>query len=479
MTGTATTESEEFHQIYKINTVEIPPNKPNIRNDLPDRIYKTESGKMKAIVDEVRRLHEKGQPVLLGTVSIEKNEKLSSALKNAKVPHEVLNAKNNEREAAIVARAGEKGAVTLATNIAGRGTDIVLGEGVAKLGGLFVLGSERHESRRIDNQLRGRAGRQGDPGATQFYVSCEDDLMRIYGGDRIAAIMERLKVDENTPIESRMISKSLESAQKKVEGFNFDTRKNVVQYDDVMNRHRRAIYAMRSEILRAEDISPRVKKLIGEEVEWLANHPESTSENYETILKEIFPFDDKTLDKLFDTAADKFQAELNKEAGKLYQSQEKAFEADTMRKVERDVYLQVLDNLWMQHLENMDHLREGIHWISVGQRDPLVEYRRQSQKLFDEMQEELRHEIIRTVMHVQPVDSIVTDRAIETELTMAARGSVDNAGQIVSAAVYEEADFTPQQSEEVRQAREKAQKRKSRKSERQRKKKPAKKKKRK
>jgi preprotein translocase subunit SecA len=471
MTGTAMTESEEFHQIYKVNTVEIPPNKPNVRNDLPDRIYKTENGKMQAIADEVKRLHQKGQPVLLGTVSIEKNEKLSSMLKHAKVPHEVLNAKNNEKEAAIVAKAGEKGAVTLATNIAGRGTDIVLGDGVAKLGGLFVLGSERHESRRIDNQLRGRSGRQGDPGTTQFYVSCEDDLMRVYGGDRIAAIMERLKVDENTPIESRMISKSLESAQKKVEGFNFDTRKNVVQYDDVMNRHRRAIYAMRSEILRADDISPRIKKLIKEEVDWLTNHPESTSENYEAILKETFPFDDKTLDKLFDTAADKFGAELDKEASKLYQSQEKSFDTDIMRKVERDIFLQVLDNLWMQHLENMDHLREGIHWISVGQRDPLVEYRRQSQLIFDQMQEELRHEIVRTVMHVQPVDSLVTERAIETELTMAARGSVDNAGQIVAAENYEETDFTPQQDEQVKEAREKAQRRKSRKAERQRKKK--------
>jgi preprotein translocase subunit SecA len=471
MTGTAMTESEEFHQIYKLNVVEIPANKPNQRADLADRIYKTEAGKMKAIADEVKRLYDKGQPVLLGTVSIEKNEKLSSMLKHLKVAHEVLNAKNNEREAAIVAKAGQKAAVTLATNIAGRGTDIVLGDGVAQLGGLFVLGSKRHESRRIDNQLRGRSGRQGDPGTTQFYVSCEDDLMRIYGGERIAAIMERLKVDEDTPIESRMISKSLESAQKKVEGFNFDTRKNVVQYDDVMNRHRRATYAMRSEILKAEDISPRIKKLIAEEVTWLTNHPESTSDNYEAILKEIFPLDDKTLDKLFDTAADRFQAELSKEADKLYQSQEKAFQAETMRKVERDVFLQVLDNLWMQHLENMDHLREGIHWISVGQRDPLVEYRRQSQHIFDEMQEELRHEIVRTVMHVQPVDSIVTERAIETELTMAARGSVDNAGQIVSAENYEETDFTPQQDEQVQEARERSQRRKSRKAERQRKKK--------
>jgi preprotein translocase subunit SecA len=322
MTGTAVTESEEFHQIYKMDVVEIPPNKPLARTDLPDRIYRSENAKMKAIVNEVKEHQKKGQPVLIGTVSIEKNEKLSSLLRNAKVPHEVLNAKNNEGEAAIVAKAGEKGAVTLATNIAGRGTDIVLGKGIAELGGLFVLGSERHESRRIDNQLRGRAGRQGDPGKTQFYVSTEDDLMRIYGGDRIASIMDRLKVDEDQPIESKMITKSLEGAQKKVEGFNFDQRKNVVQYDDVMNRHRRAIYSMRREVLRAEDISARIKKMISEEVDWLTKHPESTGEMYEAILMESFPFDGKTLDKLFDSPADKFQDELDRAALNLYKDQE-------------------------------------------------------------------------------------------------------------------------------------------------------------
>ncbi|MFZ2514006.1 MAG: preprotein translocase subunit SecA, partial [Candidatus Saccharimonadales bacterium] len=240
MTGTAMTESEEFHQIYKLDVVEIPSNRQIIRDDRSDRIYRNESAKFKAIVREVKELHEKGQPVLIGTVSIEKNEKLGGMLTKAGVPHQVLNAKNNEREAKIVAKAGEKGAVTLATNIAGRGTDIVLGKGVKELGGLFVIGSERHESRRIDNQLRGRAGRQGDPGATQFYVSTEDDLMRIFGAERIGKVLDRLKVDEDVPIENRMITRSLEAAQKKVEGFHFDQRKNVVQYDDVMNRHRKA-----------------------------------------------------------------------------------------------------------------------------------------------------------------------------------------------------------------------------------------------
>lgn len=471
MTGTASTEAEEFHQVYKMAVIEVPPNRQLIRKDLTDRIYKNEAGKFAAIVNHIKELHEKGQPVLLGTVSVEKNEALSSRLKAAGVPHETLNAKNNEREAAIVAKAGEPGAVTLATNIAGRGTDIVLGEGVTKLGGLFVLGTERHESRRIDNQLRGRSGRQGDPGVTQFYVSCEDDLMRIYGGERIAAIMDKLRVDDETPIESRMITKSLEGAQKKVEGFNFDMRKNVVQYDDVMNRHRKAIYTIRREVLKAENISPRIKKFISEEAEWLAAHPESTSENFEAILTETFPLGSKVLDKLFDADPDKFLPELEKAALKHYQDQEKTFGVEVMRKVERDIYLQILDNLWMQHLENMDHLREGIHWISVGQRDPLVEYRRQGQVLFDEMQATLRHEIVRAVAQAQPIAEDVLRSSVETELTRAAASSVENASAVTEADEFTETDFTTGQEEQVAEAKAHKVRQKARKAERQRKKK--------
>ncbi len=441
MTGTAMTESEEFHEIYKLDTVEIPPNRKIIRDDRPDRIYKSEEAKFRAIAKEVKLLHQRGQPVLLGTVSIEKNELLSGLLRKAGVPHQVLNAKNNEREAKIVAQAGEKGAVTLATNIAGRGTDIVLGAGVKELGGLFVLGSERHESRRIDNQLRGRAGRQGDPGVTQFFVSTEDDLMRIFGGERIAAIMDRLKVDEDTPIENRMISRSLEAAQKKVEGFNFDQRKNVVQYDDVMNRHRRAVYAMRREILNQPEITKRIKLMLEEEAEVLARSPMLTSEEFEDIIKEVFPFDEAALDRLFDTSSDKFGDVLKTEVLELYEARTAVFGANTMHKVERDIYLQVLDNLWMQHLENMDHLREGIHWISVGQRDPLVEYRRQGQIIFDDMQSALRHDVVRTLLHAEPVSETELDKPIETELTRAARQSVDNANKIVEADEYQEADF--------------------------------------
>ncbi len=441
MTGTAMTESEEFHEIYKLDTVEIPSNRKLIRTDRPDRIYKTEDAKFGAIVSEIKTLHQRGQPVLIGTVSIEKNEVLASLLKKSAVPYKVLNAKNNEREASIIAGAGQKGSVTLATNIAGRGTDIILGDGVKELGGLFVLGSERHESRRIDNQLRGRSGRQGDPGVTQFFVSTEDDLMRIFGGERIASIMDRLKVDADTPIENRIISRSLEAAQKKVEGHNFDQRKNVVQYDDVMNRHRRAIYAMRREILNQSDISKRVKLMISEEAQDLATSPMLTSDDYEDVVKEVFPFDEPTLDRLFDSDADKFGKALESEALEFYESKNTTYDQEIMHKIERDIYLQVLDNLWMQHLENMDHLREGIHWISVGQRDPLVEYRRQGQIIFDAMQASLRHDVVRALSHAETVAEDELDRPAETELTRAARQSVDNADRIIDAEEFTESDF--------------------------------------
>jgi preprotein translocase subunit SecA len=448
MTGTAMTESEEFHQIYKLDVVEIPSNRKVARQDRPDRIYMNEEAKFRAIVKEVKMLHTKGQPVLIGTVSIEKNELLSRMLKKAEVPHQVLNAKNNEREAAIVEKAGQPGAVTLATNIAGRGTDIVLTDEVKKLGGLFVLGSERHESRRIDNQLRGRSGRQGDPGITQFFVSTDDDLMRIFGGERIEGLMNRLKVDEETPIENRMISRSLEGAQKKVEGFHFDQRKSVVQYDDVMNRHRKAVYAMRHEVLQSEDISKRINALVIDEAEAMANSPLLTTDEFETIVKESFPFDEATLDRLFDSPADKFGSVLKEAAKEMYDARETAFTPEIMRKVEHDLYLQILDDLWMRHLENMDHLREGIHWMAVGQRDPLVEYRRQAQIVFDEMQGELRHQVVRTLFHAEPVDMAQLNRPAETELTRAARQSISNANRIIDVdAEFEAADFDAKKAE--------------------------------
>lgn len=477
MTGTASTEAEEFHMIYKLEVLEIPSNRPVARIDRTDRIYKTEEAKFRSIIKEIKKLNKKGQPVLIGTVSVEKNEVLSHLLKKASIPHQVLNAKNNEREASIIAKAGQKGSITLATNIAGRGTDIVLDENAKKAGGLFVLGSERHEARRIDNQLRGRSGRQGDPGETQFFVSCEDDLMRIFGGDRILRVMDRLKVDDDTPIENRVISRSLEGAQKKVEGFNFDTRKNVVKYDDVMNRHRKATYIMRREILMQVDISKRVKEFIDSEVKDMTTSPLVTTDKFEDFLKEVFPFDEKTLDKLFDQPADKFSEALKKQVEKMYKGQEERFEPEVLRKIERDVYLQILDNFWMQHLENMEHLREGIHWVGVGQKDPLVEYRRQAQHIFEQMQLDLRHDVVRALFHARPVDMADIDRPVETDLTRAARSSVDNASKIIEGEEFQETDFVvSEQAAEKEAKKSHNKKKKARKAERQRRKKGKKKK---
>lgn len=475
MTGTALTEAEEFHMIYKLEVLEIPPNRKLIRNDKPDQIYKNETGKFKALIREVKQANDKGQPVLIGTASIEKNEVLARLLGKEGIKHSVLNAKNNEREAATIANAGKKGAVTLATNIAGRGTDIVLDEESKKAGGLYVIGSERHEARRIDNQLRGRSGRQGDPGQSQFFVSCEDDLMRIFGGDRILKIMQRMNVEDDAPVQNRVISRSLEGAQKKVEGFNFDARKNVVKYDDVMNRHRKATYQMRSDILRQADISKRIKEFVDSEARDLAGSPESTTDKFEGILTEIFPFDDKTLDHLFDQPADKFESELIKASEELYKSQEERFTPEILRKIERDVYLQILDNYWMQHLENMEHLREGIHWVGVGQRDPLVEYRKQSQVIFEEMQRQLRHDVIKALFHARPISERDMDRPVETELTRAARAAVNNADKIQQELEeFQEEDFVPRKaSEQPQESGKKSQnkRRKARKAERQRRKK--------
>lgn len=442
MTGTAFTEAEEFQQIYGLDVVQVPPNKPMIREDRPDMIFKTEAGKIRAIVQAVKDHHRDGRPVLLGSASIEKNEILSHALTKAGVPHETLNAKNNEHEAAIVAKAGQKGAVTLATNIAGRGTDIVLGKGVKELGGLVVIGSERHEARRIDNQLRGRCGRQGDPGMTQFYVSTEDDLMRIFNGDRIRSLMDRLGVDEDTPIQNRAVSKTLEGAQKKVEGYHFDSRKNVVQYDNVMNRHRKAVYAIRREILMGEDISDRIKQLLAEEVGALTALPAKINPQLTTELSSIIPLEGRALKAIEKEEKDKARTQKALTAAeKLYAAKENELGSELMRKVEREVYLQVMDQLWMQHLENMQHLREGIHWRSVGQRDPLVEYRAESQRVFDSLQGTLREEVLRALFHLTKRDvSEAKDEEYSTELTEAAKQAVEQ-GVTEVAEIDRQADF--------------------------------------
>ena len=428
MTGTAFTEAEEFQQIYSLDVVQIPSNKPVIRIDKEDLIYKTEKGKLKAVAEAIKEYHKQGRPVLVGSGSIVKNELISQWLDKEGIKYEILNAKNNEHEASIIERAGQKGAITLATNIAGRGTDIKLGEGVRELGGLVVIGSERHESRRIDNQLRGRGGRQGDPGETQFYVSTEDDLMRIFQGERIGTLMDRLGVDEETPIQNKAVSKTLEAAQKRVEGYNFDTRKNVVQYDNVINRHRRVVYTIRRKILEGDDIKYEIERLINETVKALTIVPAKNNKQFAAEFESIFPLPEKTIKRIGEEKRDKKRYEMAlAEVDSLYQTREKELTKEVIRKVERQVYMEVLDQLWMQHLENMQHLREGIHWRSVGQRDPLVEYRVESQKLFDSLQANLRDEVLRIVMHVRASDVAAQqdEEEHDTELTRLAESAVE------------------------------------------------------
>jgi len=444
MTGTAFTEAEEFQQIYSLDVIQIPSNRPIARLDRQDLIFKTEKAKLKAVAAAIAEYHAIGRPVLVGSASIAKNELIASWLDKSGVPYELLNAKNNEREAAIIEKAGQKGSITLATNIAGRGTDIKLGDGVVGLGGLMVIGSERHESRRIDNQLRGRGGRQGDPGETQFYVSTEDDLMRIFQGERIASLMDRLGIDEDTPIQNKAVSKTLESAQKRVEGFNFDTRKNVVQYDNVINRHRRVVYTIRRKILEGADIKPEMETLLVSKLRELTLLPAKNNKNFAENFETIFPLTENKLKVIGEEKNDKARFEVaRREVDKLYKDKETELDADVMRKVEREVYLQVLDTLWMQHLENMQHLREGIHWRSVGQRDPLVEYRSESQKLFDSLQATLRDEVLRAVMHVRKTDVIAqTEEDYQTELTRLAENAVEKGvNEITDGEINRDQDF--------------------------------------
>ncbi|MBQ6149355.1 preprotein translocase subunit SecA [Candidatus Saccharibacteria bacterium] len=435
MTGTAFTEAEEFQQIYALDVIQIPPNKPIIRVDKDDLIYKTKAGKLKAIAEAIQEYHKKGQPVLVGSDSIANNEEIARYLDQFKLPYEILNAKNNEREAAIIAKAGEKGAITLATNMAGRGTDIKLGKGVRELGGLVVIGSARHDSRRVDNQLRGRGGRQGDPGTTQFFVSCEDDLMRIFQGDRVKMLMTRLGVAEDQPIQTRAISKTLESAQKRIEGFNFDSRKNVVQYDNVINRHRKVVYMMRRKILEGDDIFPEIKRLMRDEAKGLTEFSSRVNKDFDEQFKAVFNFDDDLIHEIGLKRKEKERYELALKAiEEAYEKQEEKFGPETMRKVEREVYLKVLDMLWMQHLENMQHLREGIHWRSVGQRDPLVEYRSESQKLFDGLQRNLREEVLKILLTITPTeaaeDNVTDGEEYESELTKMASGNDKGVNEI-------------------------------------------------
>ena len=438
MTGTAFTEAEEFQQIYALDVIQIPPNRPIIRIDKDDLIFRTEAGKLRAIVEEVKKFHEKGQPVLIGSASIVKNELIAKYLDEAGLSYELLNAKNNEREAAIVEKAGQKGAITLATNMAGRGTDIKLTDEVKELGGLVVIGSERHDSRRVDNQLRGRGGRQGDPGITQFFVSCEDDLMRIFQGNQIGALLNRIGIDEDTPIQNRSVTKMLEAAQKRIEGFNFDSRKNVVQYDNVINRHRRIVYLMRRRILEGANISDEINRLIKEAVADLTAESIRVNRNFIKEFQSVFDLDRDLIIEIGFKRKEEERTKLATLAVKeAYATKELEFGADVMRKIEREVYLKVLDALWMQHLENMQYLREGIHWRSIGQRDPLVEYRTESQKLFEGLQKNLREEVLKILLSITPQEAVATDtidgEEYDTELTKMAESATNRGVNTIEA----------------------------------------------
>ena len=422
MTGTAKTEEEEFYKIYGLETIVIPTNKPITRQDLPDLIFKNARGKWNNVVSSIKEHHEKGQPVLVGTISVETSEMLATMLKMAGVKHEVLNAKQHEREAEIVSLAGQKGAVTIATNMAGRGTDIKLGEGVKELGGLAIIGTERHDSRRIDNQLRGRAGRQGDPGFSRFFISMDDDLMRLFAPDRIKGMMDRLGLDENTPIENSLITRSIESAQKRVEGHNFDIRKHLLEYDDVMNKHREIIYSRRLKILMSEDISADIQKMLEDMGHHLVTLNTSSTDQTEwdlealvKSLNSLLPDTQKPLDGAdFEKIEDRETLTENIRNILLGEYRKKAQQlpdSTILKKLERQVSLRVIDSLWMEHINQMSQLRESVSLRSYGQRDPLMEYKQEAFQLFSSLLGTISHNILNTLFKIQ----IQTDTNIKAE----------------------------------------------------------------
>ena len=409
MTGTAKTEEDEFLKIYKLPVIVIPTNRPIARIDHPDVIYKTKRAKYKAVANDVEAIHQKGQPVLIGTTSITQSEELSRILSQRNIPHNVLNAKFHEQEAEIIADAGQKSAVTIATNMAGRGTDIKLGEGVPELGGLFIVGTERHESRRIDNQLRGRAGRQGDPGESRFYLSLEDDLLRLFGSDNIAHIMDRLGMGEDDPIEHKLITRSIENAQKKVEGRNFDMRKHVLEYDDVMNQQREVIYGERRKVLLGDNLREHILGMLGGIIEAQMNqyaneklYPEEWSlENLITDAEGIYaPKGRMKLEELEDMSRDELQDFLTQVAEESYTQREQLFGEDNMRELEKIIMLRVVDNRWMEHLDRMDMLREGIGLLAYGQRQPLVEYKIRGHEMFNQMIVSIQNDIASLIFRV-------------------------------------------------------------------------------
>jgi preprotein translocase subunit SecA len=428
MTGTAKTEEDEFLKIYNLPVIVVPTNKPVIRKDYPDLIFKTKRAKYKAVGKAVTELHAKGQPVLIGTTSITQSEELSAILRKHGIPHNVLNAKFHEKEAEIIAGAGQKGAVTIATNMAGRGTDIKLGEGVPELGGLFIIGTERHESRRIDNQLRGRAGRQGDPGASRFYLSLEDDLLRLFASDRISGIMDKLGMNEDEPIEHKLITNSIEHAQKKVEARNFDIRKHVLEYDDVMNQQREVMYGERRKILFGENLRENimgmVKHIIRAEMDQYANadlYPEEWQLDglIEDAEKIYAPQGRLKKEELAAMSRDELQETLENLAEEGYHSRELLFGEENMRELEKVVMLRVVDNKWMEHLDHMDMLRDGINLRAYGQRNPLVEYKIEALDMFEEMEAAIQDQIASLMYHV----SIITPEQQAAQQAAAAQAA--------------------------------------------------------
>ncbi len=440
MTGTAKTEEDEFRSIYNLNVIEIPTNQPMIREDLPDVIYKTEEAKFRAVINEIVRRNKKGQPLLVGTVSIENSELISDLLAAEGVEHSVLNAKFHEQEAEIVAAAGELGTVTIATNMAGRGTDIVLGDGVAALGGLHIIATERHESRRIDNQLRGRAGRQGDPGSTQFYLSLEDDLMRKFGGEQVHGLMDRMGIEDDQPIESKMVTRSIENSQRKVEANNFDTRRVVLQYDDVMNRHRGVIYSQRAEVLKSENLREPILAMIDSFVDRLIHY---------YLPEEVIP-EEWDLDELLETAESTFLkpgtyvkrdiwgkepeevlALFKDVIEKQYNEREEEF-GEQMREFEKVVVLKVVDSKWMDHIDAMDQLRQGIHLRAYGQANPLVEYQREGYEMFNMMIQGIEEDVTTNIMKAQVSSNLQREKVVEEEGTSSSERPAKNRTPVVS-----------------------------------------------
>ena len=409
MTGTAETEEEEFIKIYDMPVVVVPTNEPLIRDNMSDLVFTNKEAKYKNVIGEIKRLYKKGRPVLVGTADIENSEMLSRKLKKENVPHEVLNAKNHEREAEIIKDAGQKKSVTIATNMAGRGTDIVLGDGVVELGGLHVLGTERHESRRIDNQLRGRAGRQGDPGSSQFYVSLEDDLLRLFGSDKINGLLDKLGVDEDQPVEHKMISNSIERAQQKVESRNFDIRKAILEYDDVLNKQREVIYQQRKTLLTTDELEEKIAGMLEQLLEDIMEmfisddlHPDEWDlEGMLEYLHGIGLAKDINIEDLESMEKAEIKEKINLSSLASYQSKREKIDSERFNKIIKFLALRVIDRKWMTHLDNMDELRQGIGLRAVGQKDPLTEYKFESFDMFNELTSSIREDIVETAFKVE------------------------------------------------------------------------------